>query len=353
MSDLSVDVIVPVHSADRPIHRAVTSVLEHTSAAVQVTVIAHNIEAARIQHALGVLADSPQVTLLELTDGIPSPSGPRNFGMAHTAAPYFAFLDSDDELAPGAIDSWLSIARSTGASSVLARIERGDAGAEPLPPTRPGRTTHLHAVRDRLAYRCTPFGLISREHFGELQFTPGLQSGEDLTYSAALWFLGTNIAYDRTGPAHIMHDDSDDRVSFAKRSVAEDFAFLDAIAESDWYPRLRRSQKRALGVKNFRLHFFDAVLARLQSPEGLGAHGEDLALVARKIERMGRGSQALLSRTDRAVIDAVAAPAPDAAEVLQLLESRWNGSLETALPRNPLLAVHRQGPRWTLRDMVA
>lgn len=353
MSDPIVDVIVPVHAAERPVHRAVSSVLNHTATDVRVTVIAHNIEAGQIRRALQDLADAPRVTLLELHDGIPSPSGPRNFGLAHTTAPYFAFLDSDDELAPGAIDSWVDIARSTGASSVLARIERGDAGAEPLPPTRPGRTTQLHAVRDRLAYRCTPFGLISRAHFGELQFTPGLRSGEDLTYSAALWFLGTNIAYDRTGPAHIMHDDSDDRVSFAKRSVSEDFAFLDAIAESDWFPRLRRSQKRALGVKNFRLHFFDAVLARLRSPEGLDAHVGELALVARKTEGMGRGSQSLLSRTDRAIIDAVSAPSPDAAEVLRLLESRWNGSLDTALPRNPLLAIHRQGPRRTLRDMVA
>lgn len=353
MSDHTVDVIVPVHSAERPIARAVSSVLGHTTTQVAVCVIAHNLDAALIRDALGDLAAAPEVTILELHDGIPSPSGPRNHGLAHTSAPYFAFLDSDDELAPGALDSWLALARSTGSSAVLARIERGDAGAEPLPPTRPGRTERLHAVRDRLAYRCTPFGLISREQFGDLRFTPELQSGEDLAYSAALWFLGSPIAYDRSGPAHVMHDDSADRVSFATRSVAEDFTFLDAIADSDWYPRLRRAQRRALGVKNFRLHFFDAVLARLKSPEGLGAHHEALADVARRIERMGRGSQALLSRTDRAIIDAVSAPDPDPAAVLTLLESRWNGSLDTALPRNPLLAIHRQGPRWTLRDMAA
>ena len=353
MKDSAIDVIIPVHSESRPVQRAVRSVVDHTRVPTLVTVVAHHVDAEAIRARLGDLGDHPDVRVVPFADGLRSPSGPRNHGLDITSAPSFAFLDSDDELAPGALDVWHGVAAESRASVVIPRLEIEGSGVQPLPPTRPGRTRDLRAVRDRLAYRCTPFGLISRRTHGGLRFTPRLESGEDLAYSAALWFLGSRIAYDRNGPAHIMHTDGTDRVTSEIRSVDADFAFLDAIAASEWYPRLRRTQKRALGVKNFRLHFFDAVLARLTSPEGLAPHRAALTGVARQIEAMGRGSLALLSRTDRAIIDAVSAPAPDSDEVLRLLEARWNGSLDTALPRNPLRAVHRQGPRWTLRDMVA
>lgn len=349
MKEYDVDVIIAVHSAARPIHRAVASVLSDAEARVRAIVVAHNIEIEEIREQLGSYADHLDVTLLGLVDGIHSPAGPMNHGLGAVTAPYFALLGSDDEFSPGAIDSWLRVARATGASTVLARIDRQSAGPDPLPPTRRGRTRELDPVKDRLAYRSAPLGLISSAHFRSLRFTPGLGSGEDLEFTAALWFTGSHIAYDRAAPGYYVHEDGEDRVTFAGRSVAEDFAFLNAITAADWFPGLDRAQRRALAVKTLRIHLFDAILLRLHSPEGLAAHRDALEAVIAQIKTLSPGALALLSRADRAVIEDMRAADIDQARVLELLSARWGRSLRALLPRNPFLALHRQAPYRTLR----
>lgn len=340
--------IIPIHTDSRPLERTVASVLDHTTAAVCVTVVAHNIDAARIAHALGRFAKHPQVRLLHLDDGVPSPAGPLNVGISRSGAPYYAVLGSDDEFAPHALDSWLALAHEHGASAVIARVERSISGVEQLPPTRRRRIRNLHAVKDRLAYRCVPQGLVSRAHHPELRFTEGLRSGEDLEFTAALWFLGERIVYDRRGPAYILHEEGDDRVTSAARSVDEDFAFLDAIETSAWYPRLRRSQRTALAMKNLRLHWFDAVLARLQSEEGFEHHRSALLGILTRIEASAPGVTGLLSHADRAVVDAVRNSAPDPEAIHALLARRWRPSARTLLPRNPMRVLHSQAPLRTL-----
>lgn len=353
MSEYEVDVVIAVHSAARPIRRAVSSVLDGSRAHVRVNVVAHNLDPAIIRENLGDIAGHPNVRLLTLVDGIQSPAGPMNIGLDEATSPYVSLLGSDDEFAPGAIDSWLRLAKETGATSVLARIERQNAGPDPMPPTRRGRTRELDAVKDRLAYRSAPLGLISREHFSDLRFTPGLGSGEDLEFTAALWFTGLHIAYARRTPGYLVHEDGGDRVTFSPRSVAEDFAFLEAITSSSWFPALSPAQRQALGVKTLRMHYFDAVLLRLDSAEGLAAHRDALDDVIHTISGFAPRAVALLSRADRAVIDAVNAPEVDADHIRELLSMRWGRSLMALLPRNPLLAFNRQAPYRTLRASAA
>lgn len=353
MGNPEVDVIIAVHSASRPIHRAVASVLSGTSAAVRAIVVAHNIDEAIIRSNLAELADDDRVLLLHLVDGIPSPAGPMNHGLAHATADHFSLLGSDDEFAPGAIDEWLRVARDGHASAVLARIDREVSGPDPMPPTRRGRTTNLDPVKDRLSYRCAPLGLISRARFGDLRFTPGLHSGEDLEFTARLWFTGERIAYARRGPGYIVHEDGADRVTGAARPVTEDFAFLDAIDGAPWFTSLSRSARRALGVKNLRLHVFDAILLRLREDGGIAAYRKALLGVIDRIERMSPGATALLARADRAVLDALSSEHPDADEIERLLGARWSGGIDAVLTRNPLLALHPQAPYRTLRAMAA
>lgn len=128
-----VDVIIPVHSEMRPVRRAAASVLEHTEAAVRVTVIAHNIEKDIIVRNLGDVAADRRVRVLNLDDGIRSPAGPMNAGLDHVTAPFFAVLGSDDEFAPGAIDAWLGLQRATNASVVLAAIDLVSGRRDPFP----------------------------------------------------------------------------------------------------------------------------------------------------------------------------------------------------------------------------
>jgi hypothetical protein len=95
-----VDHIIAVHNNRRPIARAVGSVLKHTSAPIRVSVVCHNTEQGEIRLILGELADDPRLRLLQLDDGIPSPSGPFNAGMDAATAPFTSIMGSDDELEP-------------------------------------------------------------------------------------------------------------------------------------------------------------------------------------------------------------------------------------------------------------
>ncbi|MDR6866323.1 hypothetical protein J2Y69_000915 [Microbacterium resistens] len=353
MTEYDVDVVIPVHAATRPIRRAASSILDHNTRSVQVTVVAHNIDPQIIRDNLGEYAEHPDLQLLHLADGIHSPAGPLNHGIAESTARYFAVLGSDDEFEPGAVDSWLALADDTDADAVLARVRRGIQGPDPMPPARRGRTRGLDGDHDRLSYRCVPQGLVSRTRFGHLRFTPGLASGEDQEFTAQLWFTGKHLAYDRTGPAYVLHEDGEDRVTSAIRSVEEDFRFLGVIAATDWFPALSAAQKRAWGVKNLRMHLMDAIAARLSAPEGFGAHAPDLVRVADEIERLSPGATALLARCDRDVLDEIHKPSPDPERIREAFGKRWGLNADSTLTRNPFLSLHRQAPFRTLRNMVA
>lgn len=350
MTELEVDVTIAVHSATRPIARAVGSILDHTRAAVRVNVVAHNIDPGVIRTNLGDYADHSQVRLLPFADGIRSPAGPMNHGLSMSTAPFVSILGSDDEFAPGALDSWLSVQRETGATTVIPKIWLEGRGNDPYPPVRTGRRhRNLDAVRDRLSYRSAPLGLIDRNRFGDLRFAEGLPSGEDLSFSSELWFTGTAIAYDLFGPAYVGHEDATDRVTAEPRRVTEDFAFLDAIETSHWFPKLRRPQRTALAVKILRVHFFDAMAARLNGPEGLTPHREELKDVIHRLQQWSPQAMSLLARADRAVIELVFVENADIERMRYLLDARWNyRTLAGALPRNPFLALHRQAPFRTL-----
>jgi hypothetical protein len=349
-SALLVDVTIPVHSATRPIARAVASVVDHTRAEVRVTVVAHNIDPAVIRANLGTYADHPRVRLLELQDGIPSPAGPMNHGFAEADAPFVSVMGSDDELSPGAIDSWLALQSRTSAGAVLARIRFGDGTADPYPPVRGGRrTTELDPTKDRLAYRSAPVGLIDRNRFAGLRFTEGLASGEDLAYSTALWFSGAELAYDLHGPAYTINDDAGDRVTAAPRPVVEDFRFVDAISELEIFPTIDSRGREALVVKLIRLHYFDALRAHLARGQGVRAQASDFVGVLAGIEALAPQATRLLSAADRRVLDAVRSGQVDDASLDALLTARWRYRSAAALiPRNPFLVLHRQAPLRTL-----
>lgn len=350
MSSPIVDVIIAVHSSTRPIARAVASVIDHTKISVRVNVVAHNIDPDIIRVNLGPYADHPNVRLLALRDGIPSPAGPMNYGLDHATARFVSVQGSDDELAPGAVDSWVRLQQETGADAVISRIRLTAGGVDPYPPVRRGRRLrNLDAVKDRLSYRSAPLGLVSRERFGELRFTPGLTSGEDLTYSATMWFTGRHLAYDLDGPAYIGHDDVDDRVTSSPRPMSDDFLFLDELKTLPWLWSATQLQREALIVKLLRIHVFDAIAARINIPEARATLSEDTRNVLIRLDMLAPGAVRLLSRADRRTLDVVASGTFTEAQVTALLTARWQyRSVAAMLPRNPFLVLHRQAPLRTL-----
>lgn len=350
MTEPLVDLTIAVHSRTRPVARAAASVLDHTRAPVRVNVVAHNIDPEIIRENLGAYADDPRLRLLHLADGIHSPAGPMNHGFASSTAPFISVMGSDDELAPGAVDSWLALQRETGADAVLARIRLATGATDPYPPVRGGRRTRrLHPRKDRLAYRSAPLGLISRERFGELRLTEGLASGEDLTYSLTVWFTSGALAYDLDGPAYVINDDAGDRVTFSARPVAQDFAFMDELESLPWFAEAPLADRTSIIAKLVRIHVFDAILARVRTAEDLAEHREELLGLLHHFQRLAPRVGRLLSRADHAVFDALRDPAATPERIIAALEARHAYlSPASLLTRNLFYALHPQAPFRTL-----
>jgi glycosyltransferase involved in cell wall biosynthesis len=347
-----IDVIIPVHSTTRPLKRAVSSVLDNTTARVRVIVIAHNIGDDVVKPMLGEFIDHPDINMYAYADHIHSCAGPKNFGFSQSTADYVSFLDSDDEFEKGALDSWLQIAQRESASTVIAKMKSDDGTSFTDPPTRPGRFQDLNPVKDRLTYRSHTVGLISRKYFVSPLFTEGLVIGEDLEFSNRLWFTGSRIAYDRTGPAYILHTDASDRITHLVRPLETDFAFVDHIEKSTWFVGLSNRAKRAIGIKIIRVHFFDALASRMSRSEGIGFNREEFLTLLARIEHFAPGSTALLSRPDRKTLDELRKPIPDPIRIQHNLASRWFG-LKSLLPRNLWHTFHPQAPYRTLKNMIA
>lgn len=339
-----VDVVIPVHSETRPISRAVGSVLNHTRADVRVNVVAHNIEQSIIAKNLGTFRKDARVRLLHLVDGIPSPAGPMNFGLDHCTADFVSVMGSDDEFEPGAIDSWLAVQRQGAADFVISQIRNAGGGLVPSPLARPRRRFKLDGVKDRLSYRSAPLGLLSRTAFPDLRFAENLASGEDLPYVTQLWFTAKNIAFDRTGPAYLVHADAVDRVTAAPRPIVDDFAFFDLIADAEWARDFTTRERAAIGIKMLRGHVLDAIVNRATT--GMSA-SERNALVetAARISAWSRGSEKYLSLLDRRIVEGIRDNSVTVERLMELISQRWNyRSLSVIMTRNPFLVVHRQAP---------
>ncbi len=344
-----VDLIIAVHTVERPIERAVGSVLADAHTPARVLVVCHGVSVDAIAARLGPLADDPRVRLLPFVDGIASPTGPFNHGLDAATSRFTAVMGSDDELERGAVDSWLAIARRDGADIVIPRLLLASGASMRTPPTRPFRSRGLDGARDRLAYRTAQLGLVARERFADLRFTTGISSGEDIAYGLRLWFSGAPISFDRRGPAYLIHSDATDRTTFTRRSVAHDFTFLDEAIDPAWVSTLPPSSRTAIAVKLLRTHLLDALRSRLlhvDDPESLSTDDRaSFAEVVRRILAVAPNAADIVSRRDRRILRALVAEPFDVAVIAA--ELRGRGSL--VHPSNSMSAelrhtLHREAP---------
>lgn len=317
---------------------------------MRVNVVAHNIESDIIRDRLGPFASHPQLRLLSYKDDFPSPAGPMNHGLSHSSAPFICLLGSDDEFWPGAIDSWLKIQRETNAEVVISRIIFDDGRIDPYPPTRWGlRRRRLDGVKDRLTYRSAPLGLVSRKYFSHLRLTEELLSGEDLAYSLTLWFTANHIAYDMSNFGYLIRDDAEDRVTHTARSLDLDFAFVDAIEALPWFQSANMAVRTAITVKLIRIHFFDAMNARLFSEIDLDTQREPLCSMSERLLELAPDAKKLLSRADIAVFELLRSSKSTFQEVSAALDARRRYfSLHAMVTQDPFRTFHRQAPLRTL-----
>ena len=342
-----VDVIIAVHLAERPIARAVSSVLNGNEVAVRALVIAHNIDAEKIRESLGDWAQDPRVEVLELRDGVPSPSGPMNLGYDVATAPFVALLGSDDELQPGTLDRWVKIAQDplAPADFVLANRERPGGLIMPSPPVRVGRRHNLNGARDRLAYRAAPLGLMRRSKFGHLRFPQAVPTGEDIPFSATIWSSKAKFTFAFGRPGYRAHaDQKQPTTTTTKRPVAASLLWLDQILDPAAPWAKQREFRQSLIIKVLRQNIPDVARGRL--PEGWDKQAKaQMRQALLKIRDAEPRAFAYLSRPDWNLIRALGSGNASAEELSELLDARAKvRSLDAVLPRDLGLALSRQGP---------
>ncbi|MEO7131078.1 MAG: glycosyltransferase family A protein [Dermatophilaceae bacterium] len=361
--DLDVDVVLAVHTPTRPIERAVESVLRGGLGPprIRVTVVCHNLDAAVIEQRLtarsGATGGLPDgVRVLELHDGIRSPAGPFNHGLDRASARFVSIMGSDDTVDPGTYAAWLAIADAHHSSAVVAAVRTTMTGRVPTPAVRPGHTRDLDPIRDGLAYRTAPLGLVRRsevERLG-LRLTDGLPSGEDQEFSARLWFGGGRIDYAAGAGDYVVHDDQADRVTAAPYDLETRFRFATLLVTGEWFPRQDRKVREALVTKLLRVHVVPTVTA----PGGAGgwepAQRHTAKGIVDTIVAAAPGALASLSRAERRTVDALRDPTTPLGDLLSAAtRARRFARPSAVLTRDPRNLLRPDAPpRWVTASAV-
>ncbi|GAB2547046.1 glycosyltransferase [Brachybacterium huguangmaarense] len=347
-----VDVVIACHTPDRPVGRAVASVLSGNGDLADVTVVCHNTPVEDIASAI-----SPdhrnRVRLVEHRDVHRSASGPFNAGIDSSTSPFVAIMGSDDMLMPGAVASWLTVHRRTGADMVLTRLALGTAAhGVPTPAVRILHHGAADLVRDRLAYRSAPLGLMDRSmlHRSGARLVEGRTVGGDVAMVTRLMATETT-AYDAWGPPYVIGEDAHDRVTLVRRPIREQLGFFPDLLDADWFTRLDRSARAAIGTKLLRIHVFGAVFYR--ADPGVWTQDERTGLAAITATVLDRAPRCHrpLSRADRDLLDACLDPQiPAPVLIAAARRRRRHGRISTLVPRQLSALGHREAP---LRFMAA
>lgn len=348
----SVDLVIAVHSPTRPIGRAVSSVLEGNARHTRLTVVCHDVEPDRIASALDP-EHRDLVTWLEHRDGLRSASGPFNAGMAAAQGDFVSIMGSDDTLQPGAVEAWLELAHRARAETVVTRLALGEAGRRvPTPPTRPWLRGPAQVVSDRLSYRSAPLGLVStaaRERLG-LHLAEGMPVGGDVGYATRLW-CETRVAVQRTGPGYVIGEDADDRVTYVRRPIEVELAFVADLLDQPWFTAYPQATRTAVVTKLLRIHVFGAVHHRPDPAWWTLAERTALVEVMLRLHAAAPDHADPLSRADHALVEAILDPQTPAEVMIELArQRRRHGTPPTLIPRDVRQIAHREAP---LRFMAA
>ena len=129
----------------------------------------------------------------------------------------------------------------------------------PTPPTRPGRVRRLDGVRDRLAYRTAPLGLVARERFGAMRFTPGSRPARTSPTRPGSGSRAPRSA----GCAPEASTSSTTTPSASRPSPAARSAMSSPrsvpLVDDEWVAALPPAARAALAVKLWRISIFGAV----------------------------------------------------------------------------------------------
>ncbi|PFG38701.1 glycosyltransferase involved in cell wall biosynthesis [Georgenia soli] len=339
MTAPDVDLVIAVHDPSRPVARAAASALAGDTDAVRVTIACHGIPAADVAASLPDDVRG-RVRMLEVRDGLGSPSGPFNAGLDAATARYVAIMGSDDYVEPGALRAWADAADAARADVMLAPMRHQSGERIPTPRVRPGRHRRLDRVKDRLAYRTAPLGLMRREVLERhgLRLTPGMRSGGDVAFTVRLWSLPVRVDLAARAPRYVVGADAVSRVTTAVRPVTQELEAWEHLLAQDWFTKLDPAWRRAVAVKAVRIHLLGAVRRR---PRAELWHAGEAAWLG-ELTRGWVGAAPLVARpqarADRDLIDVMLAPTTEealaAASARRAVAGRWDQALTRELVAN-------------------
>lgn len=356
------DAIIAVHDPRRPLARCVRSLLDQrdqlaaAGAELRVNVVVHNLDIEPIEGALGA-GLAPRVRLLQELDGIRSPAGPFNRGLAEAEGEWVTTIGSDDLLEPGALAAWFTRGQAARADAVIASL-RTPEGIVTTPYLRSRRRLLLDPVRDRLAYRTAPLGLLRRTSLERIGFTytaGGHLNGEDIEPGLRLWFRGGRITYPYGAPCYQVTDDMGaSRATAALGPLGREVGFLAPLLAQDWLAHARPAEREAIAVKLARAQLRGAIQRRIEAREW---DGND-ARVAREawegLRALSGNDLAALAATENALLEE-AGRASDPEELTAAARSIFaQPRARRVLPRSPRAALRRDArPRMFVSQQLA
>lgn len=321
-----VDVIIAVHQLNRPIKRAVQSALESGAPGqVGVIVVGHGLAVSDVWDLLdGCPADL--VRVVRHDDGIRSAAGPFNAGLKLASAEFVSVMGSDDMLEPGAVQAWVAQAGRDSVDVVLAPLKFQSGSIVRTPRLRPIRRTVLDPVRDRVAYRTAPLGLLKRSTLERmhLAFTEGLATGEDVALSLRLWFGSTRIAMGLPGGHYVIGEDAVERVTQRILPLDEEFIALFEVLQASWFKSLSPRERRSVAIKMARIHVLAAISRRGFDWEWDGADGKTIQLLLLELSKTASDFMKPFCRADRRILEAFNQNSLDSSDIREVLISFGN-----------------------------
>lgn len=334
MSEPDVDLVIALHDLTRPVGRAASSALAGDADGVRVTIACHELAAADVEASLPEDVRG-RVRLLEVRDGLGSPSGPFNAGLDAATARYVTIMGSDDYVEPGALRAWADAADAASADVVLAPMRHQSGERIPTPRVRPGRHRRLDRVKDRLAYRTAPLGLMRREVLDRhaLRLTPGMRSGGDVAFTVRLWSLPLRVDLAARAPRYVVGADAVTRVTTAVRPVTQELQAWDHLLREDWFAALDPAWRRAVAIKAVRIHLLGAARRRPRAQMWHDGEAAWLGELTRGWVGAAPGVLRPQARADRDLLDVMLAPTTEEALAAASARRAVAGRRDQALTR--------------------
>mgnify|MGYP001598633637 CR=1 FL=1 len=138
--------------------------------------------------------------------------------------------------------------------------------------------------------------------------------------------------------------DADTRVTTAARPASVELTALRLLFAAPWIGEVRSAAQMSLMIKILRIHVLGPVVRRAGAGELSVDDVRAYAEVVRTGVGFSRRAVRPFSRADRAILEALAAVPLDPSVVVSSARAHPSASrFARLIPRNPLLAFHREG----------